>query len=308
MPGHDHHHDHGHHGHSHAPKNFGRAFAIGTALNGGFVIAEIIAGIFAHSMALIADAGHNLGDVLGLVLAWVAAEFAKRRPSARYTYGYRRGTIYASLINAVVLLVSVGVIAAGAVDRLIYAAHVDAGIMMIVAAIGIAVNGITALLFAAGRKGDINIRTTFLHMAYDTVLSAGVVVAGALILLTGWERLDPLMSLVIAVVIVRGMWGLLTDSAAMAMDAVPEDIHAEAVRHFVTALPEVESVHDLHIWSMSTTETAITLHLVTPAGHPGDGFVARLSHDLRDRFEIGHATVQIETSAAQCRLACGQTL
>lgn len=308
MPAHDHHHGHDHHGHSHAPTSFGRAFAIGTALNGGFVIVEVITGFFAHSMALIADAGHNLCDVLGLVLAWVAAALARRAPSSRYTYGYRRGTIYASLINAIVLLVSVGAIAAGAVDQLINAAPVGAKTMMIVAAIGIAINGATALLFAAGRRGELNVRSAFLHMAYDTLLSAGVVIAGALILLTGWERLDPLMSLVIALVILRGMWGLLRDSAAMAMDAVPDEIQTEAVRNFVTALPEVASVHDLHIWSMSTTETAITLHLVVPSGHPGDGFVAKLAHDLHDRFEIGHATVQIETSAASCRLACGQTV
>jgi cobalt-zinc-cadmium efflux system protein len=301
---------HDHHHHDHAPQDFGRAFAIGTALNGGFVVIEVIAGVFAHSMALIADAGHNLGDVLGLVLAWAAATLAKRAPSGRYTYGYRRGTIYASLINAVVLLISVGVIAAGAVDRLINVTTVGAKVMMIVAAIGIAINGVTAFLFSAGRKGagrrnDLNIRSTFLHMAYDTLLSAGVVVAGALIMLTGWQRLDPVMSLLIALVIVRGMWSLLTSSAAMAMDAVPGDIRPEAVRGFVLALPEVDSVHDLHIWPMSTTETALTLHLVAPNGHPGDAFLARLRHDLHHEFDIDHATVQIETDATKCSLACG---
>lgn len=300
-----HHHDHGHdHGHSHAPARFGRAFAVGTTLNAGFVIAEVIAGIAAHSMALIADAGHNLGDVLGLLMAWAAAALARRAPSARYSYGLGRGTILAALVNAVILLVSVGAIAVEAVRRLVAPEPVGTLIVMIVAAAGIVINGSTALLFASGRKGDLNIRATFQHMAYDALVSLGVVIAGAAILLTGWERLDPLASLAIAGMIVAGTWGLLRESAGLAMDAVPRGITPEAVRDYVLALPEVEAVHDLHIWPMSTTETALTLHLVTPAGHPGDGFVARLAEALHDRFGIDHTTVQIELDAAACTLAC----
>jgi cobalt-zinc-cadmium efflux system protein len=302
---HDHHHEHGH---AHAPKDFGRAFAIGTALNGGFVVIEVVAGLFAHSMALIADAGHNLGDVLGLLMAWAAAKFAASIPSARYTYGLRRGTILAALANAIILLISVGAIAAGAIARLISPSHVGTIIVMAVAAAGILVNGTTALLFASGRRGDLNIRAAFQHMAYDAVLSLGVVVAGALILLTGWERLDPVMSLVIAAVIVAGTWTLLRDSMGMAMDAVPGNISPEAVRAFVLKRPEIVSVHDLHIWPMSTTETALTLHLVAPSGHPGDAFLARLCEDLHHEFAIGHTTVQIETDSARCSLACGQTV
>ncbi len=307
MPGHDHHHESGH-DHSHAPKNFGRAFAIGTALNAGFVIAEVVAGLLAHSMALLADAGHNLGDVLGLLMAWGAARFAKSIPSSRYTYGLRRGTILAALANAIILLISVGAIAAGAIARLISPSHVGTIIVMAVAAAGILVNGTTALLFASGRRGDLNIRAAFQHMAFDAVLSFGVVVAGALILLTGWERLDPVMSLIIAAVIIAGTWSLLRDSMGMAMDAVPGDIRPEAVRSFVLAKPEIASVHDLHIWSMSTTETALTLHLVAPSGHPGDAFLARLCDDLHHKFDIDHATVQIETDAGRCSLACGQAV
>ncbi|MDD2877682.1 MAG: cation diffusion facilitator family transporter [Acidiphilium sp.] len=301
-------HDHAAHGHDHAPRNFGRAFAIGTTLNAGFVIAEVIAGIASHSMALIADAGHNLGDVLGLLMAWVAAILARRAPTPRYSYGLGRGTILAALVNATILLVSVGAIAVEAIRRLVAPQPIDTVVVVIVAGAGIAVNGVTAWLFAAGRKGDLNIRAAFQHMAYDALVSLGVVVAGAAILLTGWERLDPIASLAIAGIILAGTWGLLRDSAGMAMDAVPRGIAPERVRAFVLALPEVASVHDLHIWPMSTTETALTLHLVTPAGHPGDGFVARLVEAMHERFDIDHTTVQIELDEDGCLHACEHAL
>lgn len=307
MP-HDHHppapgSGHGH-GHSHAPADFGRAFAIGTALNAAFVIAEVIAGLAAHSMALVADAGHNFGDVLGLLMAWLAAGVARRAPNARYTYGLGRGTILAALMNATILLVSIGAIALEAIRRLIAPEPVGTVTVMIVAAIGIAVNGATAMLFASGRKGDLNIRAAFQHMAADALIALGVLIAGAVILATGWERLDPLASLAIAATILVGTWGLLRESAGMAMDAVPPGIAPEAVRRYVLDQPEVSGVHDLHIWPMSTTETALTLHLVTPAGHPGDAFIARLAQGLHDTFDIDHATVQIELDAAACTLAC----
>lgn len=306
---HDHvHHEHGHHhhehGHSHAPASFGRAFAIGTALNAAFVVGEVVAGLSAHSMALIADAGHNLGDVLGLVMAWVAAILARRAPTARFSYGLGRGTILAALLNATILLISVGAIGVEAVRRLIAPQPVGTVTVMIVAAIGIAINLATALMFAAGRKNDLNIRAAFQHMAYDALVSLGVVMAGAVILLTGWQRIDPLASLAIAATILAGTWGLLRESTGMAMDAVPNSIAPDAVRRHVLALPEVSAVHDLHIWPISTTETAMTLHLVTPSGHPGDAFITRLAASLHEEFDIDHTTVQIELDKASCSLAC----
>lgn len=302
--GHQHGANHGHHGHSHAPANFGVAFLVGTLLNAGFVVAEVIVGIAAHSMALIADAGHNLGDVLGLLMAWAAAILARRAPSPRYSYGLGRGTILAALSNATILLISVGAIAIEAILRLIHPVAVHTVAVMIVAAIGIAINGGTALMFAAGRKSDLNIRAAFQHMAFDALVSLGVVATGAAILLTGWERLDPVASLAIAGVILLGTWGLLRESAGMAMDAVPRNVAPERVLAYILALPEVHSVHDLHIWPTSTTGTALTLHLVTPAGHPGDLFIARLVEAMHERFDIDHTTVQIELDPAGCFQAC----
>jgi cobalt-zinc-cadmium efflux system protein len=235
MAGHEHH-DHDGHGHAHgaghaqahAPKDFGAAFSIGAALNLGFVITEVIYGLLANSIALVADAGHNLGDVLGLVMAWAATVLARRAPSRTYTYGLRRGTILAALANAVLLLVTVGAIAVEGVRRLIEPSEVASVTVMVVAAVGIVINGVTAWLFASGRRGNINLRAAFMHMAYDALVSAGVVAAGGVILLTGWTRLDPLVSLAIAVVIVVGTWNLLRDSVGMALDAVPAGIKPDA--------------------------------------------------------------------------------
>lgn len=289
--------------HSHAPATFGAAFAIGTFLNLGFVVVEFVYGVLAHSIALIADAGHNLGDVLGLLLAWIAMALARRLPSKTYTYGLRRGTILAALANAVLLLISVGAIVFEAVRRLVEPTTVSGTTVMIVAAVGIVINGGTAWLFASGRKGDINLRAAFLHMAADTLVSLGVLAAGGLILLTGWERLDPFVSLIVAIVILVGTWKLLRESLDMSMDAVPAGIKPEAVSAFLLERPGVTAIHDLHIWSMSTTETALTCHCVVPGGHPGDEVLVCLARELHERFGIAHATIQIEVDAhADCAL------
>jgi cobalt-zinc-cadmium efflux system protein len=302
MAEHDHHdHDHNHahgagHAHVHAPKDFGVAFAIGTALNLGFVIVEIVYGLLANSIALVADAGHNMGDVLGLVMAWVAMILARRAPSKTHTYGLRRGTILAALANAVLLLVTIGAIFVEGIRRLTHPSEVESVTIMVVAAIGIVVNGVTAWLFAAGRKGDINLRVAFMHMAGDALVSVGVVFAGAIILLTGWSWLDPLVSIAIAGMILVGTWGLLRDSVGMSLDAVPSGIEASQVTEFLKQQPGIMAIHDLHIWPMSTTETALTCHCLMPAGHPGDEFLVHLYQQLEKRFKIGHATIQVEVS------------
>lgn len=290
-------HDHaggGGHSHAHAPKDFGAAFAIGTALNIAFVGVEVVYGVLSNSMALVADAGHNLGDVLGLIMAWSATVLARRRPSQTHTYGLRRGTILAALANAMLLLVAVGAIVVEGVRRLFEPEQVAGTTIMVVAAIGIVVNGMTAWLFASGRKGDINLRAAFLHMAYDALISLGVVVAGGIILVTGWTRLDPIVSLAVAGVILAGTWNLLRDSVGMAMDAVPTTVNLDEVGAFIKRQAGVAAIHDLHIWPISTTETALTCHCVMPGGHPGDQVLAQLCHDLQDRFGIAHSTIQIE--------------
>ncbi len=293
-------HDHGHH--AHAPESFDRAFAIGIALNSAFVLAEIVIGLRAHSLALLADAGHNASDVLGLGVAWTAAWAARKPPSARYTYGWRRGSILASLVNAVALLVAVGVIATEAIQRLAHPGAIDAATVIAVACAGIAVNGFTAWLFARGRRGDLNIRAAYAHMAADAVISAGVALAAGAILLTGWLWLDPLASLAVAVVIVAGSWGLVSESARLSMDAVPAHIDPAAVAADLRALPGVAGTHDIHIWSMSTTEIALTAHLCVPGPGPHDALLARAAHDLEHRHGIGHATIQIEADGAICVL------
>jgi cobalt-zinc-cadmium efflux system protein len=301
-----HHHGHGHHGHHHhAPKDFGRAFAIGTALNLGFVIIEAAAGIFTHSLALLADAGHNLSDVLGLLLAWGATVLAKRAPSARRTYGLRKGTILASLANAALLLVAVGAIAWEAIRRFAAPQPIETGPVMIVAAIGIVINTATALMFMKGSKEDLNIRGAFLHMAADAAVSAGVVIAALVMTLTDWLWLDPVVSLVIVAVIVLGTWGLLRDSLDLALDATPRGIDSHVVRAWLAARPGVSEVHDLHIWAMSTTEAAMTAHVVRPLDADHDRFLHETCAELASRFNIGHVTIQVESShgAHACRLA-----
>jgi cobalt-zinc-cadmium efflux system protein len=299
----DHHHDHGHAGHVHAPATFGRAFAIGIGLNAAFVLVEAGYGFVANSTALLADAGHNLSDVLGLVVAWTAAVLSKRPPTPRLTYGLRNTSILAALANAVLLLIAAGAIILEAVQRLLHPEPVAGMTVIVVAAIGIGINGLTAWLFASGRDSDLNIRGAYLHMAADAAVSAGVVAAGILIMLTGWLWVDPLTSLVIVAVIVWGTWGLLRESTAMSMAAVPSAIDPIAVRGYLSGLPGVVSLHDLHIWPMSTTETALTAHLVMPAGNPGDAFLIETCRRLSRDFKIGHATLQIEIeTTANCML------
>lgn len=296
------HHDHNHH-HHHGPADFGRAFAIGTVLNLAFVLIEGLAGLWIDSMALLADAGHNLSDVLGLLIAWGGVELAKRPASKRFTYGLRGSTILAALFNAILLLVAVGAIALEARERLFAPPRVPGGPVVVVAMIGIAINLGTALLFARGRKGDVNIRGAYLHMAADAAVSAGVVIGGILIIFTRAAWIDPLISLVIIAVILWSTWGLLKESLVMALHAVPEGIDPEKVEAFLEGLPGVTRIHDLHIWPMSTTEAALTAHLVMPGGHPGDLFLHDLQHRLAHEFRIEHTTVQIELGDGdECRM------
>jgi cobalt-zinc-cadmium efflux system protein len=302
---HSHAHDHAYgHGHDHAPRDFGRAFAVGVALNTAFVVVEATYGLISGSMALVADAGHNLSDVLGLLMAWAASIAARRPASARFTWGLKSSTILAALANGMLLLVALGAILFETVHRLIWPVEPDGMTMVWVAAVGIAINTATALMFMAGRKHDLNVRGAFLHMAADALVSAGVVVAGVVVLATGWVLVDPLVSLIIVAVIGWGTWGLLRDSVKLGLNAVPEGIDEGAVRSLLCDLPGVAGVHDLHIWPMSTTETALIAHLTMPGGHPGDGFLHHAAEELEHRFGIGHATLQVETEARRQCCAC----
>ncbi len=300
-------HDHGAHahGHVHAPKNFGLAFAVGIALNTGFIIAEVSYGLMANSLALLADAGHNLSDVLGLLLAWGASVLARRVPSSRFTYGLRSTSILAALVNAILLLTVTGGIAWEAIQRIAHPDQVQSMTVIVIAAIGVVINTATALMFMRGGDDDLNIRGAFLHMAGDALISLGVVIAGVVIMYTGWLWLDPAVSLVIAVLVVLGTWSLLRDSAKLALQAVPQGLPAEKVRAYLQTLPGVAAIHDLHIWGMSTTETALTVHIVMPGGHPGDAFNCSVADELQRQFSIGHATIQVETGDldAPCKLA-----
>jgi cobalt-zinc-cadmium efflux system protein len=308
MSAHDHA-DHAH-SHSHGPATFDRAFLIGITLNTGFVVVEAVYGFLANSLALVADAGHNLSDVLGLLLAWVAASLAKRRPSTRYTYGMKRTPILASLANAMLLLVASGAILYEAVQRLRVPAPVEEMTVIWVALAGIVINGVTALGFLAGRKDDLNIRGAFLHMVADAVVSLGVVLSALAVLWTGWLWIDPAVSIVIALVIVVGTWSLLKESVSLSLDAVPARIDRPAIERYLAALPGVSEVHDLHIWAMSTTEVALTAHLVRPGAGLDDGLLAEACHELAHRFGIGHATLQVEAGdpAHPCVLASAEVV
>lgn len=292
--GHGHDHGHGHHHHHHAPVSHGRAFALAVTLNAVFVAIEFTYGFIANSTALMADAGHNLSDVLGLLLAWGAAALAARKPDARYTYGLRSSSILAALANALLLMVACGAIAWEAVLRFSNPPAVAGVTVSVVAAIGVLVNGFSAWLFMAGRKDDLNLRGAYLHMAADAAISLGVVVSGIVIMFTGWSWLDPAVSLAIVLVIVAGTWSLLKESTQMVLAAVPAGIDPDEVSAFLAKQPGVTEVHDLHIWAMSTTENALTAHIVMPGGYPGDhvidGIVDRLRHD----FAIHHCTLQVE--------------
>jgi len=300
---------HDHHHHEHPSTNrHGRAFAWGIGLNLAFVLIEASFGVLANSMALLADAGHNLSDVLGLVVAWVAVVLARRPPSARFTYGLRAGSILAALFNALFLLVAVGWMAWEAVGRLSHPEPVAEMMVIAVAGIGILVNGLTAWLFSGG-KGDLNIRGAYLHMAADAAVSAAVMLGALAMRFTGWLWLDPMVSLAVGAVIIWSGWGLLRDSLGLALGAVPSTIDPAEVSRFLCAHPGVESLHDLHIWAMSTTETALTAHLVMPAGHPGDAFLMALAKALEGRFAIGHVTLQVETDPnTACALSPGHVV
>jgi cobalt-zinc-cadmium efflux system protein len=290
--GHSHAHDHGH-AHDHATESFGKAFAIGIGLNLGFVIVEAVFGFAANSMALLSDAGHNLSDVLGLVIAWAGGTLAQRGSSPRFTFGLKKASILAALVNALLLLVAVGGIGAEAIRRLFHPSATEGGIVSIVAAVGIVVNGITALLFMRGQH-DINIRGAFLHMAADALVSLAVAIAGLVILWTGQQWVDPAMSLAVAIVILWGSFGLLKESMWMSLAGVPAGIDADEVEEALGEIDGVETVHDLHIWPLSTTETALTAHLVAPHIPSTDALLRDARKMLHDRFAIGHCTLQIE--------------
>jgi cobalt-zinc-cadmium efflux system protein len=305
---HDHGHPHGHHhGHHHAhpaPGNLGRAFIVGIALNLGFVLVEVVYGALAHSLALIADAGHNVGDVLGLGLAWGATALAKRKPSKRRTFGFRRSTIVASVANALILLFVTGGLTWESILRLLAPQRPDGGTMIVVALAGAGINSASALLFMKGREQDLNRRSAFVHLASDAVLAVGVAVAGAVILRTGWLWLDPAVSIVLALAILAGTWSLMSQSLNLMLDAVPEGIDPGRVKAFLGELPGVVEVHDLHIWAMSTTETALTAHLVMPGNSCAPSFLADACRTLQEKFAVAHATLQIDPEEAEpCALA-----
>ncbi len=306
--GHEHDHSHAHaHAHAHAPANFNRAFAIGIVLNIVFVAIEAFYGWRVNSLALLADAGHNLSDVAGLVLAWGGALAVKLRPNARHTYGWKRATILAAFANALLLLVAMGGLAWEAIGRLLSGdvSLQEQGVtIMAVAGVGIVINTATALLFMRGRQTDLNIRGAFMHMAADALVSAGVVVAGALTLWMGWTWLDPVVSLAIAGVILLGTWGLFKQSLHLLFDGVPDSVDPQAVYDCLAALPGVSQVHDLHIWATGTSQIALTAHLVMPQGHAGDAFLKGVTRQMHDRFEITHVTVQVVSAAFT--EACGE--
>ncbi|WP_108812536.1 cation diffusion facilitator family transporter [Sphingorhabdus sp. Alg231-15] len=315
MSGHHHHHGHIHHSHhdrhgphGHMPTNFSRAFALGITLNVIYIIVEVVFGLLSGSMALLADAGHNLSDVLGLAVAWAGAELSKKPPSKQFTYGLGGSSILAALLNGLFLLLACGAIAWEAIERFSAPSEVASQTVIIVASIGIAINFGTAMLFMRGQKEDINIRGAFLHMMADAAVSAGVVIGGIVIFFTGKNWIDPLISLFIVALIFWSTWGLLSEAVRMSLAGVPRDIDVEEVLEALSEFPGVETVHDLHIWPMSTSETAMTAHLVIPSGHPGKDFLANVQKSMKDRFAIHHMTIQIELEdeeAGFCQTDCG---
>ena len=298
MAAHDHTHDHSHH----HGASYDRAFAVGITLNVLYVLVEAYFGWRSDSLALLSDAGHNLSDVLGLLMAWSGFYLARLRPSQKHTYGLGRATIMAALFNALFLLIVVGGIVWEAIARFSHPVPIQGGIVILVAGIGVVVNGITAWLFMSGHKQDLNLRGAFLHMAADALVSLGVVIASALFIWTGWTWLDPAISLAIAVVILLGTWNLLRHSLNLSLDGVPASIELDSVRNYLAELPGVGTVHDLHVWAMSTSEIALTAHLVMPDGHPGDDFLCSIASILHDDFDIEHTTIQIERGDRPCAL------
>jgi cobalt-zinc-cadmium efflux system protein len=304
---HTEHHSHQHgHSHSHPPSTYGRAFAFGIILNTAFIVVEVVYGFISHSLALVADAGHNISDVLGLFLAWGATALGRRAATERHSYGLKRSTVLAALANAVFLLVAVGAIILEAIQRFNTPSAIAAETVIWVAMVGIVINAGTAMMFMSGRKVDLNIRGAFLHMAADAVISAGVVAGGIIIMFTGLHWVDPALSLTISAIIVYSAWQLLRDSLNLALDAVPEGIDVAAVRDYLIGLPSVTNMHHLHIWGLSTTESALTVHLVLADDQRNDKLLHHINHDLHERFGIGHATIQFETAseAAGCSENC----
>jgi cobalt-zinc-cadmium efflux system protein len=301
---HDHNHDHGH-GHSHAPTDFNRAFAVGVILNSALVIGQLVFGLIAHSLALIADAGHNFADVLALLLSWWAVKLVKSPPTKTHTYGLRSASILAALTNAVVLLITMGAVGWEAILRLQHPEQVDGKAVIWLAALGIVVNAVSAALFYSGRKGDLNVRAAFVHLAADAGMSAGVVVAGVAIVWTGKSWIDPVVSLVITATILYGTWRLLRDSLNLSLHAVPANIDPDAVEKYLCSLPKVAEVHDLHIWAMSTTEVALTAHLVIEDAKVDNDFYSDVAKELEHEHGIQHATLQIEANGQKkvCQLA-----
>jgi cobalt-zinc-cadmium efflux system protein len=301
---HDHAHDHAHHHHDHTPDQFGVAFAVATVLNLALVIGQVWYGLAANSLALLADAGHNFGDVLGLILAWGAIVIANWRPSNRFTFRMHAASILSAFANGVILLVATGAIAWEAIRRFSEPQPVASTTMMVVAALAVVVNGLSAWLLSRGSKSDINVRGAFLHMLGDAGVSVAVIAAAGGIILTGWQWLDPVASLLIAAVILWGTWGVLRESIRLTLNAAPREIDPHDVRQYLAGLPQVAGVHDLHIWAMSTKETALSCHLVTPQGHPGDDFLKHVAHELDHRYEICHSTIQIELAPDGCAIRC----
>jgi cobalt-zinc-cadmium efflux system protein len=293
------------HSHNHTSKNFSRAFVVSIALNTGFVIVEVSYGVLSNSLALIADAGHNLSDVLGLLMAWGASILVRRLPTPRRTFGLKRSSILAALLNACFLLIVSGGVAWEAIQRLREPSDVAGVTVIIVALVGTVINSISAAMFFIGRKGDLNIRGAFLHLAADAVVSLAVVVSGILIIFTRWNWIDPVMSLIVIGVIVSGTWQLFQESANLILDAVPDAIAPLEVRNYLEQLENVSEVHDLHIWAMSTTEICLTVHLIMRSGHPGDEFLHNVCDELHDRFDIEHPTIQVELGDSDyaCHLA-----
>ncbi len=300
-----HHHNHDH-GHSHEPDSFNLAFALSVGLNLLFTLIEAIYAIMANSMSLLADAGHNLGDVLGLVFAWGASYLVTKGVTEKFSYGYKRTTILAALLNSLILVATSAIIAYESIVKLIYPVSVNEWIVIIVAFIGIMINGGTALLFMRGRKEDLNIKGAFLHLAYDALISFGVVVAGAVILFTGWMWLDPVVGLMIVVLILWGTWGLLRDSTNLILDAVPHNIDKGKVTDYLNNIEGVQAIHDLHIWGLSTKESALTCHLVVPEKTIDDAMIHQIQEDLSHQFNIHHSTLQVEKAhrAENCGHSC----
>jgi cobalt-zinc-cadmium efflux system protein len=287
----------------HKPASYGLAFTVGAFLNIAFVLGEVGFGVANRSLSLLADAGHNLGDVMGLLMGWMAACLATRPATARHTYGYRRSSILAALANSSLLMIGVGAVAWEAIQRLSEPVPVQGFVIMAVAGVGILVNGGTALMFLKGRKGDINIEAAYTHMLTDAIVAAGVVVAGLIMHYTGWVWMDPVTSLVLSVLVALSSWRMLRRSIDLALDAVPDGIKPEAVKTFLESLPGVQAVSDMHIWAVSTTETAMTAHLVVPKGFE-PGFLAEIEHQMSHEFGIHHSTIQVDSIVGEgCSLA-----